>query len=980
MTVVCDRTSASLSIVAGEAEHLQQQTMSSDTAPHVVEDCLGIVQLLSDGTVWKDVAYDASRGLKLRVFRPPTGTDKRLPVVVYFHGGGFCFGTFEHPHIHAFCLRLAAELPALVLSAVYRLAPEHRLPAAIDDGAAVLAWLRPAAEPWLAESADLTRVFVSGESAGGNLAHHVAVRILITPFFVGVERTGIECEPPAGVSLTVEMFDQFWRMSLPAGATRDHPAANPLVTAALPPVLVVAAGRDLLRDRVVGYAERLRGMGKVVELVGFDAEEHGFSVGEPWGQAATDMIRVMKRFVQEGACTMSGDTTAPRVVDDYRGVIQLLSDGTVVRSDPSVLRPPEHFPDVPGVQWQDVVYDAAHGLKLRMYRPSSLAPAAAARLPVLVYFHSGGFCLGTFEQPNFHTGCLRLASELPAVVLSVDYRLGPEHRPPAAIDDAASTLSWLRAQANAHPWLADESVDLARVFVAGESSGANMSHHVAVRHGSGQLVLAPPLRVAGHVLVTPYFGGAERTAAEAAEPLAGAVFTPDMSDTMWRLSLPAGATRDHPVANPFGPGSPPLEPVAFPPVLVVSAGRDILHERVLGYAVRLEEMGKPVELVVLEEQDHAFFSRQAWSQAASELIRVVKRFSLGTFALISLFLFHRYRSTTPIDPPAMLGDTAAPHVVEDLLGLVRLLSDGSVVRGGEAVATKAEPSPSPDVPGVQWKDAVYDAARGLKVRLYRPSPAAGGSKLPVLVHFHGGGYCIGSYNDPGGSDYFRQRLAADLPALVLSVQYRLAPEHRLPAAINDGATFLAWLRGQAADLGGEPWLTESADFSRTFLTGVSAGANLAHHLAVQVGSGEVELAPARLAGCVLFSVFFGGVERVATETDPPDGVSLTVAMSDQLWRMALPVGATRDDPVANPFGPDSPDLAAVALPPVLVEAPELDVLRDHVLRYAARLEEMGKAVELAEFEGQQHGFSVLKWDEANEELIRIVKRFVSKVK
>ncbi|KAF8667365.1 hypothetical protein HU200_053044 [Digitaria exilis] len=328
--------------------------MSGDTAPpHVVEDCLGIVQLLSDGTVvrpdaaqllppttffpdvpgveWEDVAFDAPRGLKLRMYRPPVGADK-LPVLVYFHGGGFCAGSFDHPHIHASCLRLAAELPAVVLSADYRLAPEHRLPAAIDDGAAVLAWLRghaQAADPWLAESADFTRVFVAGESAGGNLAHHVAVRvvgseaalagaaatlhvagsILITPFFGGAERTGTESEPSrAGVLFTIEMSDQFWRLSLPGGATRDHPAANPfgpgspsLAPVALPPVLVVAAGRDVLRDRVVGYAESLRGMGKAVELAVFDAEEHGFSVVQPWGDAATEMIRVVKRFVWEGA-------------------------------------------------------------------------------------------------------------------------------------------------------------------------------------------------------------------------------------------------------------------------------------------------------------------------------------------------------------------------------------------------------------------------------------------------------------------------------------------------------------------------------------------------------------------------------------------------------------------------------------------------------------------------------------------------------
>lgn len=349
--------------------------------------------------------------------------------------------------------------------------------------------------------------------------------------------------------------------------------------------------------------------------------------------------------------TMSSDTAPRVVVDDYRGVIQLFSDGSVVRSDPAVLRPPdEHFPDVPGVQWEDVVYDAAHGLSLRVYRPAAATAAGDAtareeeekkkKLPVLVYFHSGGFCLGTFSQPNFHSGCLRLASELPAVVLSADYRLGPEHRLPAAIDDAAAALSWLREQHAAasavgahhrhHPWLV-ESADFNRVFVAGESSGATMSHHVAVRHGSGDLPLAP-LRVAGHILLTPFFGGVQRTAAEAASPPPAGTspsFTTEMSDTMWRLTLPVGATRDHPVPNPFGPASPALDAVAFPRVLVVSAGRDVLHERVLRYAARLEEMGKPVEVAVLEGQEHAFFSRQPWSEGAGEMIRVVKRVVYG---------------------------------------------------------------------------------------------------------------------------------------------------------------------------------------------------------------------------------------------------------------------------------------------------------------------------------------------------------------
>ncbi|XBI62927.1 hypothetical protein VPH35_043440 [Triticum aestivum] len=154
---------------------------------------------------------------------------------------------------------------------------------------------------------------------------------------------------------------------------------------------------------------------------------------------------------------MSGGT-APRVVEDFLGVVQLLSDGSVVRGDEAVLRSNEPLPDVPGVQWKDVLYHAAHGLSVRVYRPAS-SVAGGSKLPVLVYFHGGGYCLGSFAEPNFHSFCLRAAAEIRAVVLSVQYRLAPEHRLPAAIDDGAAFLSWLRGQAElgagADPWLAE---------------------------------------------------------------------------------------------------------------------------------------------------------------------------------------------------------------------------------------------------------------------------------------------------------------------------------------------------------------------------------------------------------------------------------------------------------------------------------------------------------------------------------------------
>ncbi|KAJ1282540.1 hypothetical protein BS78_03G060400 [Paspalum vaginatum] len=663
---------------------------------------------------------------------------------------------------------------------------------------------------------------------------------------------------------------------------------------------------------------------------------------------------------------MSGaGSPAPRLVEDFYGVVQLHSDGSVVRGDESVLMPAGPFPDVPGVQWKDVVYDAARGLKVRVYRPPQVTAGGTAegdnKLPVLVYFHGGGYCIGAYDQPMFHSCCQGLAAALPAVVLSVQYRRAPEHRLPAAIEDAAAFFSWLlRAQAGADPWLVD-SADLSRTFVSGVSAGANLSHHVVARIASGQIELGAPARLAGYVLLSAFFGSDERVGTET-DPPPDVSLTVEASDQLWRMALPVGATRDHPLANPFGPDSPSLEALPLPPALVVAPGRDVLRDHVLRYAARLKGMGKAVELAEFAGERHGFSCGQR-SPATEELMRILKRFvDHGVALSLHTLSLRRLPSTT------MSSDNAAPHVVEDFFGVVQLLSDGSVVRGDESVLMPA--GPFPDVPGVQWKDAVYDAARGLKVRVYRPS-TGGGGKLPVLVYFHGGGYCMGAYDQPMFHSCC-QRFAAELPAVVASVQYRLAPEHRLPAAVEDGATFLSWLRGQAA-LGAEPWpwLAESADFARTFVSGVSAGANLAHHVVVQVASGQLAVDPVRVAGYVLLSAFFGSAERTATESGAP------ATAVDQLWRMVLPEGATRDHPLANPFGPDSPGLEPLPLPPVLVVAPGLDTLRGHMRRYASRLKEIGKAVELAEFAGEQHGFSVRGWSEANEELVRIMRRFVN---
>ncbi|CAL5076742.1 unnamed protein product [Urochloa decumbens] len=326
----------------------------------------------------------------------------------------------------------------------------------------------------------------------------------------------------------------------------------------------------------------------------------------------------------------------------------------------------------------------------------------------------------------------------------------------------------------------------------------------------------------------------------------------------------------------------------------------------------------------------------------------------------------------------------ASAVVEDIHGFLRVLADGTVLRSAAGPAFC--PATFPDShPSVQWKEAVYDKAKSLRVRMYKPSSsaaagggdaAAGKKKMPVLVHFHGGGFCLGSCAW-ANVHAFCLRLAAGAGAVVLSAGYRLAPEHRLPAAFEDGAAFLRWLRDQAA---ADSWLADAADFSRVFVTGDSAGGTIAHHLAVRAGELDVaDLDTVAVRGYVLLMPFFGGVRRTRSEAECSPEVVLNLDLFDRFWRLSLPAGATRDHPAANPFGPESPDLAAAGefRRPVLVVAGGLDMMRDRAVEYAERLAAMGKPVELAEFAGEPHGFYTLDpGSEATGELIGLVSRFV----
>lgn len=239
-------------------------------------------------------------------------------------------------------------------------------------------------------------------------------------------------------------------------------------------------------------------------------------------------------------------TAPPHVVEDCRGVLQVLSDGTVVRSSASPYAVEDR--DDGRVEWRDAAYGGSRGLGVRMYRPKPPRERQGKKplLRVLAYFHGGGFCIGSRAWPSVHACCLRLADEARAVVLSFDYRLGPEHRVPAAHDDAAAALLWLldQLQSSSDPWLHVSAVDAHKVFVSGTSAGGGLAHHMAVRFGTAA-GLSPAIAIEGYILLMPGFFSGQPTRSELETPET-AWLTRDMFDRFFRLGMPAGATRVRP--------------------------------------------------------------------------------------------------------------------------------------------------------------------------------------------------------------------------------------------------------------------------------------------------------------------------------------------------------------------------------------------------------------------------------------------------
>jgi acetyl esterase len=234
-------------------------------------------------------------------------------------------------------------------------------------------------------------------------------------------------------------------------------------------------------------------------------------------------------------------------------------------------------------------------IPVRIYWPQG----EAARRPVVVYFHGGGFTLCTLDTHD--PTCRMICADAGVVVVSVDYRLAPEHPYPAAVEDAYAATRWVYEHAG------ELGADPARLVVAGDSAGGNLATVTCLKARDEG---GPPIAL--QVLVYPATDAAQDTPSYV-ENGEGYFLTTAHMRWYWDCYQPDRARRAEPYSSPMN-----ADVTGLPPALVITAEHDPLRDEGEAYAARLRAAGVEVESVRYDGMFHGFFGLGALLPAAKE--------------------------------------------------------------------------------------------------------------------------------------------------------------------------------------------------------------------------------------------------------------------------------------------------------------------------------------------------------------------------
>ncbi|XP_059644127.1 2-hydroxyisoflavanone dehydratase-like [Cornus florida] len=263
--------------------------------------------------------------------------------------------------------------------------------------------------------------------------------------------------------------------------------------------------------------------------------------------------------------------------------------------------------------------------------------------------------------------------------------------------------------------------------------------------------------------------------------------------------------------------------------------------------------------------------------------------------------------------------------------------------------------PSDDfITGVQSKDVIISSEPEISARIFLPRLSDPSQRLPFLFYIHGGGFSFESTFSPLYHPHIRA-IAAEANAIAISVEYRLAPEHLIPACYEDCWEALQWVASQANGKGPDPWINKHADLDRVFIGGDSGGGNISNTLLTRVGS--IGLLGVRVVRAVMIHPFFGGRED-----------------DDEMWLYMCPGNGGLEDPRLRPV---ARDLARLGCERVLVLLAENDHLREVGGDYYKRLKKSGwkGTVEIVETTREEHLFHL--FSPTTEKALALIKNVSS---
>jgi acetyl esterase len=256
-------------------------------------------------------------------------------------------------------------------------------------------------------------------------------------------------------------------------------------------------------------------------------------------------------------------------------------------------------PDPPELKSEPLSIPAAHGsIPARIYTPNKIRQAGGLA-PGLIFFHGGGWVIGDLDTHD--VACRKLADDGQLIVISVDYRRAPEHKFPAAVDDAIAATAWIAGHAK------ELGIDAARLLVGGDSAGGNLAAVVALaaRDGNGPVI-------SGQVLIYPATDFA-MTHASHREPETSLLLTHSVIRWFRDHYLNGAADAHDWRASPARAST--LS--GLPPAYVLTAGADPLRDEGDEYATRLKDAGVAVTHRTFPGQFHGFFTMGKLLQQAN---------------------------------------------------------------------------------------------------------------------------------------------------------------------------------------------------------------------------------------------------------------------------------------------------------------------------------------------------------------------------